>query len=358
MLSVTATNLPRLMACNGSRLMEGQESSINEPNIVQDEGNAAHWLIEQVHKGAFQIEELIDRKAPNGTYITADIAEHAEDFLNRIGRGGLIEYETSFHGANWQVKSRTDHIWYSYNVLHVDDFKYGWGIVEAYHNWTLIAHAIGYCTKHQVMPEKIIFNIHQPRPYHPQGRVRQWEITYPELMGLYAELNATLSNPNDILNTGPHCYKCPAIATCPAARLAELNAIDASEQAFNETVDNDHLSFQLDHLNRAAAILKLRIDAYEELALHRIKKGDIINNYAVDKEMTNTVWKDSVNAEYLKALTGKDLKQDKLVTPNQAKKLGVHELVIAANTTRHEKGVKLVRIDANKKGEKLFKKGK
>lgn len=346
------------MACIGSRLMEGHKPSINEPNVVQDEGNATHWLIEQSHKGLFDTSELVDRKAPNGIYITDYMAEHAEDYLKKIGRSGHIEYETSFHGQNWEILSRADNIEYfvSIGTLVVDDFKYGWSIVEVVKNWTLIAHAIGYCLKHQIAPQRIVFRIHQPRPYHPEGRMRVWQIDYQQLLGFYNDINQKLSNPTNELNTGSHCYKCPNIATCPAARMAALNGIDASALAFEEAIDNDRLSYEIDHAKAALKALELRKDALEELALDRIKNGQIVNNYAAEKELTNKVWKDGVNADYLKAMTGQDLRKSDLITPNQAKKRGVDEAIIDTLTTRHEKGTKLVRIDANKKAQKLFKK--
>lgn len=345
------------MVCNGSRLMEGHVSSINEPNVTQDEGNAVHWLIEQAHRGYHTTEELIDRKAPNGVFITADMIEHADDYLAKIGYNGDIEYETSFNGENWEVLSRVDNIEYfpATSTLIVDDFKYGWAIVDVKRNWTLIAHAIGYCLQKQITPGRIVFRIHQPRPYHPEGRVRSWEITYDDLTILYNELNWALSNLSDKLATSPHCYKCPALATCPAARLAELNAIDASERAFEESIDNQRLSFQLDHLDKAIGFLKLRRDAYEELAIDRIRKGEIINNYTVDKELTNRTWTEKVNVELMKILTGENLSKDQLVTPKQAEKRGVHPAIIKTFTTRYEKGMKLVRIEADRKAQKLFK---
>lgn len=358
MISLTATDLPRFMACNGSYQLEGFISSDDAVNVTQDEGNAAHWLAQQIHSNQFNCEELIDRKAPNGVFITNDIAEHVEGYVNRIGRSGLIEYETSFRGANWEVRSRIDNIEHtSENVLKVDDFKYGWAIVNVFENWTLIGHAIGYCLKHQVAPARIVFTIHQPRPFHPEGRVRSWEISYNELLSYYDILNKTLSSPEFALHTGEHCYGCKAIATCAAARKAELNAIDASEKVFEDGIDNEHLSFQLDHLSRASAVLKLRYDAYQELALHRIKKGEIVNNYSSETELTNRVWKDGYDVDFLKLMTGIDLSKKQLVTPKQAEKLGVHEDVIKTMTTRNQKGYKLVRMDANKKAEKLFKKG-
>ena len=52
MISLTATDLPRFMACNGSRLLKRIEP-FNPDDTVAEEGNAAHWLIEQVFRGHF-----------------------------------------------------------------------------------------------------------------------------------------------------------------------------------------------------------------------------------------------------------------------------------------------------------------
>lgn len=363
MLVVTADELPRLMACNGSRLMDGQELSIDRPDIVRDEGNAAHWLCKEVHQGNFFAEELIDRKAENGVYITPDMLEYLEEYLaGLVLPGTLVEYDTTFNTGLAQINARTDRARYDeeHKTLYIDDLKYGWSIVEPEMNWTLIAHALGFMFKN---PDKdiqqVVMTIFQPRPYHYKGRVRSWQINRATLEEFYNQLVATLANPTDQLNTGQHCYRCPALATCPAARKAQMNAVDASETVFNEEIDNDRLAFELDHLQRAIEVLKQRQKAYQELALHRLRQGEIIENYAVDNELTNRQWQSHVTPEFLKMMTGKDLVKTQLITPAQAEKAGANKEVVAALTERRNKGVKLVRIDADAKAQKMFnEKGK
>jgi hypothetical protein len=358
MLTITATNLPRFMACDGSMLMTGFERPVLDgDNTVREEGNAAHWLIQQIHSGAFTADELIDRKAPNGIFITADMVDHVEEFL-KTAKHGTIEVETNNFGENWQINGRADSIIYEENrrVLTVSDFKYGWHIIEPEKNWTLISHAIAYLLQRPfLVVDKIIFTIFQPRPHHYDGCVRYWLITRNELFQLADEMVAKLSNPSNTLNTGPHCRNCPAIAFCPAARAAQMNIVEASENAFVDTLDNDALSFQIDQLKRAGEMLENLEKAYKELAIYRLRQGQIVNNYSLENQLTNRVWRENVTPEFVEMVTGRsDLVKKELITPNQVEKKGLSPDVVEALTTRHSKGVKLVRIDANKKANKIF----
>lgn len=356
MITVTATELPRLMACNGSRLMGASEAPVNPDTTVRDEGNAAHWLVEQVHKGDKLVEEYIDRKAPNGVYITAEMVEYLEDYLSTM-EGAQIEVETS-HGAHtWRINGRADRITYDAENqwLYVPDLKYGWSIVEPEMNWTLISHVLGFMNNNPDKPVKgATLAIYQPRPYHPAGRVRSWSITREQIEQFWTEIATTLSNPTDQLNTGQHCRYCPAFTDCPARRKAQYNAIDATEKAFTDRLDNKELSAQLDHLARAVEVLKEQEKAYKELALHRIKKGQIVNNYTVDTELTNRVWKQGVTPEMMQSLTGQDLTKKQLITPKQVENAGISKEVVAALCERRNKGVKLVRMSADAKASQMF----
>ena len=368
MLTITATDLPRLMGCNGSLLMKGLEKPVIESdNTVKDEGNAADWLVSEVHKGEHIAEEFVDRKAPNGHYIDAVMVEHLEEYLDNVlsnkiydERFSFIEHNTSHGCVDWQINGRADSVFYDAveNKLFIDDLKYGWKIVEPEMNWTLISHALGFWFQNPGMKlASITFSIYQPRPYHAEGRVRSWTIDGEKLIELYNQINQTLSNPSNILQTGEHCYKCPALlaGACPAANKAKYNAIEASEQAFVDTIDNDTLSFQLDHLKRTREVLKQVEDAYKELAIHRVKKGRPVKNYSIETELANTSWKKHATVDMIAAMSGKDVSNKALITPNQAKKAGVSEELVAVLTERRKKGLKLVRVDANTKAQRYFK---
>lgn len=361
MLTITATELNRFMACNGNRLLGG----ILPPDTdttSRDEGNAAHHMAMTVIRGQSTIEELVDRKAPNGVYMTDDMAEYVQLFLDGINRAYTsplhCEVETSFSDhTNYNIPARADIVGVSAYRLHIDDFKYGWRIVEPQRNWTLIAHAIGFCQQHDFQPQEIEFTVHQPRPYHADGPARSWVITYSELTELHRELHATLCNPSDVLRTSEHCAKCHALPSCPAARKAEMNAIDATDMAFDDAISNELLAFNLDTLERASAMIKARHEAFEELAKYRIKAGAVVDNYAVEPRLGNTAWNKGISVSTLRMLTGKELGKEKLVSPAEAKRLGVNETTIKALTNRPNIGIKLTRVNANKRAERIFGKG-
>lgn len=363
MLAITATNLPRLMGCNGSRLTGGSTPPVKD-DTVKDEGNAAHWVVEQVCNNGISVEELIDRKAPNGVYITIDMVEHLDMYLTNAtvleqGEQSFVEIDTSHNSNNWQINGQADNIIYNPAnfKLQVNDFKYGWGAVDPEMNWTLISHALGFWFRNVGMRiSEITFTIYQPRPYHPEGTVRSWTINSEKLIELSHLMNNTLNNLTDQLNTGKHCSHCPAMTTCPAYRLAEMNCIEASEKAFDDKLSNDELSFELDRLDRVQQIIKDMVKAYKEETEYRLKKGEIIKDYSLETGLTNRKWSKNVSAEMMLAYTGKDITKKDLITPKQAEVLGVSKEIVASLTERNNTGVKLVRMNANAKANKLFNK--
>ena len=358
MLSVIATDLPRLIPCNGSRLMAETIPAVDAADASKDEGNAVHWLVAQMDRdGNVEGEIYIGQRSPEGVFITAEMVEYLDEYID-FACGADIEIDTSHAGNGWNVRGRADAIKYvaAGGHLTIAELKYGWRIVEPEMTWTLISHAAGFIANNPDKPVHTIdMTIFQPRPHHPAGSVRSWRIGIGDFAELYNKMAATLQSPDNMLHTGEiQCHYCPALATCPAARKAQFNAIEASEKAFSDQIDNDNLSFQLDHLKRASAVLKDLEKAYSELALYRVKKGEIVPNYGTETELTNRNWKSDLTPEFVEALTGKDLTKKQLITPKQAENAGVSKEVVAALTERHNKGVKLVRVDADAKAKKLF----
>lgn len=358
---VTATELPRLMNCEGSLFMVPSYPPTSGDDKTRNEGNAVHWLVQQVFGGHFTADELIDRKSPEGVYITAEMVEYVEQYLLFVttpASFNVIEHDTSHGEQTWQINGRADSVKYDSLTadLHISDLKFGWSIVEPEMNWTLISHAIWFLKNN---PNSIIRNIHfsifQPRPYHHLGNVRTWTITGHDLLQLALRVQTTMSNPSNVLKTGDHCHNCPALATCPAARKALMNAVEASETAFNDKIDNINLSFQLDHLKRVHAIVKDMEKAYKELAIFRLREGEVVQNYSLEQGLTNRQWLPHATPEFVEALTGKHLTKKELVTPAQAEKLGVPKEIVNILAKRHNTSVDIVRIDANTKAQKLFK---
>lgn len=357
MFVTDATSLPRLMACHGSRLMGGILPPVTTNTETRDEGIAAHYVATAVASGQFTIEELIDRKAPNGVYITVEMAEHVSDYLTALTSRGAnltLEWSHVLQGQNWCVNGRADHMGFTGDTLYIDDFKYGHRLVEPENNWTLIAHAISACLGLPEKPTRCVLTIHQPRGYHPDGPVRSVVYMLDQIWAFFQELDRNLSSLSDELRTGEHCSLCHALASCPAANRAAMNAIDASEMAFDDDMSDANLSAQLDTMDRAAKALSDRKKALEELALHRLKSGRVIENYSIERQLGNRTWQSHLDATTLMLLTGVDLTEKKLLTPAKAEKMGVSETLVKTLSYRPESGAKLKRVSAHKKAARLF----
>lgn len=360
MINLTASDLPRVMACNGSVFMKEPEYTSSGDTTVRDEGLTAHWLAEQVHSGKFEADELIDRKSPYGVYITAEMVEYLQTYLRDIEcQGTILEYRNTYSFDGGTISGRADLVKYLPNIktLYIADLKYGWSIHDVVKNWTLISHAVGYVTQNpDVQIDKFVFAIYQPRPYHRDGDVRDWELSATEFNEYRTNLLTRLSNLEHVLTTNlNHCPKCPHFTSCPAARKAKMNAIDATERVFDDKISNEQLAVEIKRMKNASGYIKKLQSAYIELAEHRLKNNEIIDGYGLEASISNTAWKENVTPALLKMLTGKDFIDDtKLVTPAEAKRRGMSEPVYASMTERRKTGVKLVEVDVNDKATKMF----
>ncbi len=356
MIVVTATELPRVMQCIGSRLM----ATIMPPDAITDarnEGNAADWLANTVFNSG-NIETMIGQKAYNGFVITAEMIEFVGEYLSALDCGD-VQVETSWSGGPFEIRGRADHIIYHVgDTLTVDEFKYGWRPVEPEMNWTTISHAIGHLANNAGLPPPrvIHFRIHQPRPHHPDGRLRTWSIDYATLMELQAQIIARLSNPTEHLQTGPACYKCHAYLGCPAAAKMEANAIDATyDSAFSDQLSGEALAVELELLERASDVIETRLAAHKELANHRLQNGEIVPNYARDPQYGHTKWKAGITGPLLSATSKIDCNKPGTITPAEFLRRGGSQATYDALTERPMTGAKLRRIDPNKRAQRLLK---
>lgn len=358
MLHIDATHLGRAMNCGGSRLMDRPTLPDTSDSTIRDEGNAFHWLAKEIFDGKIHHENAVGIKAYNGVFITAAMVEHAVEYIDSIWPGEM-EIQTTWGDIGYQINARADHVGWNPNIseLSVDDIKYGYGIVEPDLNWTLIAHAIGYVLKTGVNPVTIKLSIYQPRAYHPLGSVRPWVISYAELLAYKAQIHQVLSNPSDVLNTGLHCYKCPAMSLCPAYRMASMNAIDATSIAFNDKLTAEELAYELDLLEQAQNVIANRKKAIDELALFRAANGMIFPNRIIDRPKGQTRYKKGATPEFLQVLIGRDLSERKAPKISDLKNNGVAQMIIDAITERPEGSPRLVKVNVNKLAEKKLKSG-
>lgn len=354
MISTTATDLPRVMQCLGSVDMPPSlpPSATDE---ARQEGNAAHWLAQEMFDGR---AVNVGMRAPNGYVVTDEMLDYTSQYVSALDCGQM-EVNTSWGD---EVRGRADHIVaHRYDPstdeirsLVIDEFKTGHRLVEVVENWTLLSHAIGWCIREQAAPQIITLRVHQPRGYHPDGPLRSWSISYADLMGYHARIAARLSETPDTLQTGPACAKCPALATCPAARSASMNAIDASTTTFTDDLPDPILAAEYELLDGALRAIETRRDALGELMTHRITEGHVIPDYALKPRLGQTRWNTGMSGAIISAMTGVDCTKDALCTPAEAKRRGVPENVIGALTHRPNIGTKLTRINVDREARRAF----
>ena len=349
-LTIRASGLSRVMNCAGSVALTAQCPE-PESSEAAREGTAAHEAAELVLTGqAPDLTSLIDRQMSNGVFVTAEMAEHLEPYV-AMSQGWCIERKAKWALCDGVVLSgATDAAAATTcdgTTLRIRDLKYGWSLVEAENNWQLVAYAIlqGGLTPGVKTIEMSIF---QPRPWHPDGPLRTWTITGKKLREYAARITSRLATLDDSLETGTHCKYCAALSRCPAAREMQFNAIDVAMNAgHTDPEDGVSLASQLDIIEQAQARLKLRFDSLTDAALARIKTGSLVPGYAAVPSYGRKSWNEGVTVDMVAAFTGRqDLSQPQLITPAQAKKRGVSDIMLDTLASTPQRGIKLARQDA------------
>lgn len=301
----------------------------------------------------------IGTTASNGTFLDQDMWFHARDTYNTIlqrAQGNLIETEERIDWmtpAGIKIRGQFDISFAVGTDLYIEDLKYGYGIVDVKDNWQLIGYAIGQSQRLQNMfgfvPSRILFTIHQPRPYHEDGRVRTHVITFEELIGYYNQICERMQayvNGSRTLETGKACKYCNAGSTCPALNRSANKAMDTVLTEWSEKpLTNEEVAEQYELLQRAHELLELRLKSVEQLAVSRIQANQIIPGYAFEMSYGDRKWKSNVTPESIQALTGVSVIKTEMLSPNQAEKAGVSKKLTAALTEKPAKGVKLVKKD-------------
>lgn len=356
MLQIPCSKLARPMVCAGYSFLDLPKK---EDDGRADEGIAAGEYLERKLKN-IEIGET-DKK---GTYFDEDIKFYIDPIYDDImlRAEGEILAETKI---DWQTRSgiwirgRYDACFVDKNGrLCIEDLKYGWGIVEVEKNWQLLAYAIGEVIRRGQGFNEIKLTIHQPRVHHEDGSSRDWIISYTELLE-YKEIiekrMEDIVNGDRTLTTSKHCKYCEATAeACPAFNRLFYRALEASTEFFQDSLENDEISRQLDQIARAEEVIKIKKDSLIELGTSRIKQGGLIPGYVQEKKYGHRNWKKGLSAEAIHAMTGVDVIEKKLMTPAKAEKAGVSKELVRQISEARFAGMKLVKKDASKIADKVF----
>jgi hypothetical protein len=327
--------------CTGSiRLSQGYPDTAGP---WAEEGTRLHELAAQWLRAEFNTYE---HPMPDLADEDREIIEpYVRDVLAYAWRPTYIEQEVSHVFGGHLLKGTPDAYVVTDKEIVVWDLKTGWSLVEAQENWQLICYAAMLQTH---PPKDIHLRIVQPRPYHPDGRVRSWRISGTQFLKYRYRIAKALKDvyERERLRVGPSCRYCPAIASCPAIRDVTLRDVDYTGTSDEVHLPDTEIARELAQLRAARDRMSLRVAALEETIAARIKGGTSIRGATLTERRGRLAWRyddDEVLAA-LSILTGIDHAKRVPPTPQQLLKAGLSEQLIATLAAR--KPGKLV-VDTN-----------
>lgn len=350
---------PRWVPCPGSVSMEARFPETEESQPAR-EGTAAHWAASESLLGGTHPAVLIGQAAPNGVIITEEMvraaAHYVQDVLRVVG-DAVIQVEnpveiSCIHPDNAGTPDNYSRIG---DTLHVWDFKYGWGRVDAFENWQVIDYAAGILDDllpREGLPEEVEFRIVQPRPYCSQGPVKIWRVSVSLLNSKYfpilRESAKAATSEGSECTPGGHCANCKAAHACPALNASVLRVMDLCELALPDELSGAALGAQIELLQLAETLVKTRKAGIEAQALAEIKQGGGVPGWTAAEGRTNRKWA-AVPEEVIAFghMVGVDLSKPGVKSPAQAEKAGLSKELVACYTTSPPGALKLVKQDTS-----------
>lgn len=328
----------RRVACPGSRYLESLYPETEESPFAK-EGEAAHWVASTMleHVEFANFPELLPPEAPNGERITPEMIQGGKMYLTSILGDNIpkalhIEERVSIACLHPEAWGTPDAWLYESRHLHIWDYKFGFGHVDVYENWQLIAYAAGildHLCINGIEDQKtlVTFFIVQPRSFHPDGHVRKWKTNAAHLRSYFNKLsNADHDSMKSQASCkpNPECKNCLARSACPALEISALDAIELSMSNTPWDLTPRGTGNELRYLQNAAKLLEARISGLEEQALSMLRRGNSVPHFKVDHTVGREVWEKPIEeVMQLGELYGKPIcKPIDLITPKQAIALG------------------------------------
>jgi hypothetical protein len=341
--------------CTGWVAMNKTHGSTEQSDAAA-EGEAAHEIGEQLIKDAtigktakHNVGDWEGITSTNGVVFTAEMFQGAELYSNHVIK---TMREVSVFGKNVHVEEPvkclsihelskgTPDVWLfspASMVLHIWDFKFGYGVVEAFENWQAVNYLSGILDLLKVdgyLDQHIEVKVHivQPRAYHEDGPIRTWSVVASELRGMFNQLRdsaAVALGDNATFNTGTHCKNCPGRHTCPAASKASVDLYEAATSAKPSQLDAHNMGLQLSIVERAHEHLTALRASYKEQIGHMLKSGESVSGWGVRERPCNLEWSKKDDDVYqIGDMMGLDLRKIKPFTPKQALDAGLPESLV------------------------------
>ena len=320
---------------------------LNEPTERTLQGTAAHWVMEQCAKNwrstnveaELYCSDWVGKVDPDGTVITAEIAEGAQhildDMLRTVNKFGgyrylLVEQRvamTRIHPTdNWGTLDLGlyNPDWNNgQGLLILWDYKHGFGLVRAKDNLQLIDYIEGVYEAFAIPAgTEVRMRIVQPFAFAPWGAVDEHVCTLQDLFPKFAQLQSKAYEVDNgpKLTAGSHCRYCPGRVDCPAAREHLYlwgSIVDMPYQMDRMTLDDK--AREIDLLQSVETLVKSRREALEDTVKADIKSGQACSVKTLQTVPGRLNWNDGQKAAAIAAFKsiGVDAEKHEPLTPTQ-----------------------------------------
>lgn len=355
--------------CTGSVLMSQAFPDTEGPEAI--EGKKFHGLIEYMLL-SYKVGENIQAEPGHIESLygyTDEITEAAK--LCRDDVIEVVEAYPEIRAKDWNVEAEVKaprihdlsygtvdaHLYArKQRHLYVWDFKFGYGVVEVFENWQLINYAAALFDEFGIdgIADQCLtvhMRVIQPRAFHRDGPIREWEIIGSDLRGYFNQLRinakVALSDKAET-HSGVQCRYCSARHACKTALDAGLELYEVANRTTPINLSPEELGIQFGIVQRARKQMEYLESGLQEEILGRIRAGVSVPGWFAETGRGRERWK--VPNEEIRALgdlLGFELGINGAITPYQARKLGIDTSVLSVYVETPQRGIKLVADDGS-----------
>ena len=358
----------RWVECPGSVAIEAAAPDDSKFEAQRGDGHAAHWVAAECLLHGREASEYIGEETPGGLRVTEETAQAVAVYLQDVEEiaaqtdGTLqIEKKVSAVSISPDCWGTVDAflIDYKRGIIYVWDYKHGFRVVDAFENSQVLCYAAGVLAEVEwdrfPGPDiSLSLRVIQPRAFKSAGPIDVWTVKVSDLRAYITRLKSAAAEamqPGALCKTGRHCRDCNGrayaengtVKVCEALQRGAAAAMQYTAQAQPAEMTPEAVGIELQFLNRAAELIKYRIDAIETAAGQIVKAGGRIPGFRVYESVGAAKWtRDPAEIFALGDFIGQELrKPQEPLTPAQAIKAGADKKLIAQYSKREKAGLKI-----------------
>lgn len=272
------------------------------------EGTAAHWLGETCLCSGHEAWCYIGQVAPNGVEVTADMAIAVSVYTQTLAK----LYPDAVVGVNCWVERRfycptihdyfygtADFVYHDRETqtLEVNDYKHGRGVlVSVEENSQCMYYACGALEELGLWNdvERVKLRIHQPRGFHPDGPVREWEVSTAALEEwlwnvLVPGMDRALTS--KATASGEQCRFCPARTRACPQLVADMEEFEEMSREIDANTAPALTNEQLARFLNLEEVAKIAKSAAYKTAFGRLNAGRKIPGRKLVQGKVRRAWK-------------------------------------------------------------------